>query len=189
MFCKCINHSVPNVRVNQRNHKMQRKNDEPHRFSRVAIYTHSRHFTILAKVTKTPPLLRNITHNNLHNEASPNTDIYAPHFPFKSPFNPPLKPPLPNLYPKLTATAANKPIHRSVGPHLSWYTTALRCLIILTRHRYNAALYMRAIQAMIVKAHAAAKESESPKLSKVAAIEPMRMENSSQERKVRSVAS
>ena len=42
---------------------------------------------------------------------------------------------------------------------------------------------------MMVNAHAAAKESVSPKLSSVAAMEPMRMENSSHERKVRSVAS
>jgi hypothetical protein len=48
---------------------------------------------------------------------------------------------------------------------------------------------MRAMHAMIVKAQAAAKESESPKLRSVAAMEPMRMENSSQERNVRSVAS
>lgn len=42
---------------------------------------------------------------------------------------------------------------------------------------------------MMVNAHAAAKASESPKLSSVAAMEPMRMENSSHERNVRSVAS
>ena len=45
------------------------------------------------------------------------------------------------------------------------------------------------MHAMTVKAHAAAKARLSPKLSRVAAIEPMRIENSSQERKVRSVAS
>ena len=48
---------------------------------------------------------------------------------------------------------------------------------------------MSAMHAMIVNAHAAAKDSESPKLSNVAAMEPIRMLNSSQERKVRSVAS
>jgi hypothetical protein len=42
---------------------------------------------------------------------------------------------------------------------------------------------------MMVNAQAAAKARLSPKLSKVAAMEPMRMENSSQDRKVRSVAS
>ena len=41
----------------------------------------------------------------------------------------------------------------------------------------------------MVKAQAAAKDSVSPKLSKVAAMEPRRMLNSSQERNVRSVAS
>jgi hypothetical protein len=48
---------------------------------------------------------------------------------------------------------------------------------------------MRAIHATMVNAHAAAKERESPKLRSVAAMEPIRIENSSHERKVRSVAS
>jgi hypothetical protein len=53
----------------------------------------------------------------------------------------------------------------------------------------DRSLYMRAMHAMMVKAQAAAKERASPKLRSVAVMEPMRMENSSQERKVRSVAS
>ena len=49
-------------------------------------------------------------------------------------------------------------------------------------------LYRSDKHARMVNAHAEASAAASPKLSSVAAMEPMSMENSSQERKVRSAA-
>jgi hypothetical protein len=49
-------------------------------------------------------------------------------------------------------------------------------------------LYSKVAQATIVKPHALIRETLSPKLRRVAAMEPRIMLNSSQERKVRSAA-
>lgn len=67
--------------------------------------------------------------------------------------------------------------------------TSRRLRILSTRQMYRTRLYSSARTARTVKAHEAVRVTASrPKLSRVAAMEPRMMENSSHARKVRSAA-